>query len=122
MAVASREAVSHSLVIVDEFGIGSAYVDGSAMLISCIEYWVQQIKHCPLLLVATHMHDAVDYLSRCIFNSKIQFSSMGYFLDEEQLVFQYRLLEEVCVNSFPLSVAYAAGLPDFVIDRAQEVN
>ncbi|KAI9557097.1 putative MSH5 [Daphnia sinensis] len=122
MSMACRTATNHSLVILDEFGIGSSHVDGSALFISCMEYWMKQEEQSPLLLVATHLHSAVQHLSRHT-NAlrKTRFMSMGYFLDEEQLVFLYQLTEDLCTNSFPLSVAYASGLPDFVIKRAQEV-
>ena len=121
--MASRIATSHSLVILDEFGIGSSHVDGSAMFISCMEFWMNQSELCPLLLVATHLHNAVEHLSRytCAIRHT-RFLSMGYFLDEEQLVFLYQLIEDMCTNSFPLSVAYASGLPEFVVKRAQEVS
>lgn len=122
MSMACRTATNHSLVILDEFGIGSSHVDGSALFISCMEYWMKQEEQSPLLLVATHLHSAVQHLFRHT-NAlrKTRFMSMGYFLDEEQLVFLYQLTEDLCTNSFPLSVAYASGLPDFVIKRAQEV-
>lgn len=123
MSMASRMATSHSLVILDEFGIGSSHVDGSAMFISCMEHWMKQSDKSPLLLVATHLHNAVEYLSRHTWVlQNTRFLSMGYFLDEEQLVFLYQLIEDMCTNSFPLSVAYASGLPNFVIKRAQEVS
>lgn len=120
--MACRMSTSHSLVILDEFGIGSSHVDGSALFISCMEYWMMQEQQSPLLLAATHLHSAVQHLSRHT-NAlrKTRFMSMGYFLDEEQLIFLYQLTEDLCTNSFPLSVAYASGLPDFVIKRAQEV-
>ncbi|XP_046639991.1 mutS protein homolog 5-like isoform X1 [Daphnia pulicaria] len=122
MSMASRMATSHSLVILDEFGIGSSHVDGSAMFISCMEHWMKQNDKSPLLLVATHLHNAVEYLSRHTWVlQNTRFLSMGYFLDEEQLVFLYQLIEDMCTNSFPLSVAYASGLPNFVIKRAQEM-
>ncbi|EFX62143.1 putative MSH5, mismatch repair ATPase [Daphnia pulex] len=122
MSMASRMATSHSLVILDEFGIGSSHVDGSAMFISCMEHWMKQSDKSPLLLVATHLHNAVEYLSRHTWVlQNTRFLSMGYFLDEEQLVFLYQLIEDMCTNSFPLSVAYASGLPNFVIKRAQEM-
>ena len=121
--MASRIATNESLVILDEFGIGSSQVDGSAMFISCMEYWMKQSDHSPLLLVATHLHNAVEHLSRLTFATpNTRFLSMAYYLDEEQLVFLYQLIESMCTDSFPLSVAYASGLPAFVIKRAQEVS
>lgn len=122
MSVASREATNDSLVILDEFGIGSSHVDGSALFISCMENWMKLGDRSPLVLVATHMHAAVEYLSRSAFTRNTRFTSMSYILDDEQIVFLYQLLDDTCAKSFPLSVAYAAGLPDFVINRSQEVS
>lgn len=122
MSVALREATNRSLVVIDEFGIGSSYTDGTAIFISCMESWINLNDMSPLLLVATHLHNAVSYFSRHCLAHTIQFSSMGYYLDKEQLVFLYHLLNEKCTKSFPLSVASAAGLPDFVFNRAQEVS
>ncbi len=122
MSVATREATSDSLIILDEFGIGSSHVDGSALFISCMEHWMKLGDRSPLILVATHMHSAVEYLSRSAFIHNTRFTSMRYILDDEKLVFLYQLVDDTCANSFPLSVAYAAGLPDFAINRSQEVS
>lgn len=121
MSAALREAKNRSLVIVDEFGTGSSLADGSAIFISCIEHWIQQSEDCPIILAATHLHNAVAYLSR-FRSSKIQFSSMGYLIHHGQLVFTYRLSEKKCTSSFSLSIAHAAGLPEQIIKRAREVS
>ena len=122
MSVAAREATNRSLIIVDEFGTGSHEADGSALFISCMEHWIQRNDRSPLVLVATHLHTAVAHLSRFSSTLIVQFSSMGYILQEGQLIFTYQLKDEVCMNSFPLSIAHAAGLPDEIVERARQVS
>lgn len=120
MSVALREAGTHSLVILDEFGVGSSPLDSCVIFISCLEYWMNRNAHSPLVLASTHLHNAIDYLSQEP-RYTILFSSMKFLLHENQLVFLYQITEDTCSDSFPLSIAYASGLPDFVVCRTQEV-
>ena len=126
ISVALREATSSSLVIIDEFGQGTSDIDGSALLISCMEYWISQSGQSPLILVATHLHNAADFLmkSNAVTSkagSNVRFMSMAYTCQEDELIFLYEPTDNLCGNSFPFSVAQAAGVPKSIIDRGKEV-
>ena len=140
--MALREATSSSLVIIDEFGQGTSNMDGSALFISCLEYWIGQHGDSPLILVATHLHSAATFLikseamsTRLISTMRVelihwsmilsrcnaQFMSMAYTCQEDELIFLYQPVASLCGNSFPFSVAQAAGVPKSIIDRGKEV-
>ena len=121
MSVALRDANSRALVIVDEFGQGTSPIDGSSILIALLEYWMERGLQSPLVLAATHLHSAAAYLSRSTFAPRARLMSMAWTLQDEQLVFLYKPTHSLCANSFPFSVARAAGIPESVVIRGQEV-
>ena len=122
MSIALKEANSRSLVILDEFGQGTSPVDGSAIFISIMEHWMCQGNESPLILAATHLHGAASYLSRPELALNARFMSMRYTLQDGSLIFLYEPVDGLCGNSFPFSVAQAAGMPEFVVQRGQEVR
>ena len=125
ISVALREATSSSLIIIDEFGQGTSDIDGSALFISCMEYWICQADQSPLVLVATHLHDAASFLRKSGIGSgesNVRFMSMAYTCQEDELIFLYEPVDNLCGNSFPFSVAQAAGVPKSIIDRGKEVH
>ena len=126
ISVALREATCSSLIIIDEFGQGTSDIDGSALFISCMEYWIGQADQSPLILVATHLHNAAGFLMRSggglSARANVRFMSMAYTCQEDELIFLYEPVDNLSGNSFPFSVAQAAGVPKSIIDRGKEVR
>ncbi len=55
---AVRASTSRSLLLVDEFGKGTAEVDGQALLAASLRYLLNNDRdRCPITLVSTHFHN-----------------------------------------------------------------
>lgn len=116
-----REATSSSLLVLDEFGQGTSHVDGTALFIACMEHWIYQANHSPLILAASHLHYAAGYLSKSLAATNTRFNSMGYTCNKGELIFLYQPVPDLCGNSFPFTVARGAGVPSSIISRSKEV-
>ncbi|CAF3665860.1 unnamed protein product, partial [Adineta steineri] len=53
-------ATGRSLVLIDEFGIGTNEIDGTALLASLITIWSKAEQACPHVVIATHFHDLIQ--------------------------------------------------------------
>lgn len=62
MALTLRECGSRSLVLVDEFGKGTAEGDGRALLAACLNALLLRARRCPHALLATHFLDIDRYI------------------------------------------------------------
>lgn len=62
MAVCIRESTSDSLVLVDEFGKGTARRDGLALLAACANTLLAQGSACPHAVVSTHYLNVGDFV------------------------------------------------------------
>ena len=121
LSSALRRANSSSLVLLDEFGQGTSHAEGAALFVSCVKYWAKLGGHSPLILAATHLHDAVTFFSQNTTLNNIFLMSMGYLIENGQLVFLYQPVADMRGNSFPFSVAQVIGIPEHVVSRGKEV-
>lgn len=62
MALALQESSSNSLLIVDEFGKGTSYSDGLALLAACLNTLLFRGDACPHVLLATHYLNIHEYI------------------------------------------------------------
>jgi DNA mismatch repair protein MSH5 len=53
---------SRSLVLVDEFGKGTHFKDGIALLAASIEHFVDRVDLTPLAFITTHYHQVYDLM------------------------------------------------------------
>ena len=53
---AVKNSTENSMVVVDEFGKGTATLDGIAILVATIEEFIDRKADCPILLISTHFH------------------------------------------------------------------
>jgi DNA mismatch repair protein MSH5 len=53
---------SRSLVLVDEFGKGTHFKDGIAILAASIEHFVERDELTPLAFITTHYHQVYDII------------------------------------------------------------
>jgi len=111
-----NQATERSFVILDEIGRGTSTYDGLSIAWSCLEYLHTKIG-CRALF-ATHYHELTDLKETL---SRLYIVHMSIQEWEGNVVFLYRVQPGKALKSYGLHVARLAGLPSFVLDRAEEV-
>lgn len=108
-----NQSTKDSFVIMDELGRGTSTRDGAAISHAVLDY-IRDIKcHC---LFSTHYHQLVE---------EYEYADKAYVkckLDENDIIFLYKIEEGVCGDSYGLYVAKMAGIPEEIIDKAQEMK
>lgn len=114
-----NNATKNSLVILDEVGRGTSTYDGVSIAWALSEYLVSNVK--ARTLFATHYHEllklAVEH-PEFVRNYNVMVSE-----DEEkgEVTFMRKIVEGGTDRSYGIYVAHLAGLPDSVVDRANEI-
>ena len=116
VAQALSQADSHSLFLFDEIGRGTATYDGMAIAQSIIEYIVKNI-HCKTFF-STHYHE-ITKLSEKI--GAVKNIHCEVKEDDGHVTFLYKMKEGSMDRSYGVNVAKLAGLPDDLIERADEL-
>jgi DNA mismatch repair protein MutS2 len=101
-----------SLVLLDEMGTGTAPEEGAALAVALLEEF--RVRGC-LVLATTHHDRLKAYASTTpgVLNAAVEF-------DEEHLAPTYRLRVGVPGGSSGITIAKRLGLPENVIERAQQ--
>ncbi|MFM7723664.1 MAG: DNA mismatch repair protein MutS, partial [Bacteroidota bacterium] len=107
-----------SLVILDEIGRGTSTYDGISIAWSITEYLHENAKYRPKTLFATHYHELNEMARRFprIKNYSIAVKELG-----KNILFLRKLVEGGSEHSFGIHVARLAGMPDWVVTRAEKV-
>jgi len=111
-----RFATAESLVILDEVGRGTATFDGLSLAWAIVEHLHERVR--PLTLFATHYHELTelaDLLPRVVNRT------MAVKEWEERILFLRRVVPGSADKSYGLHVARLAGIPESVVERAQQV-
>ncbi len=112
-----RYATGRSLILLDEIGRGTSTHDGLAIAWAVSEYILNRIK--AKTLFATHYHE----LSRLASEHPNAFNLQAAVREEEEeVVFLYRIVPGSADRSYGIYVARLAGLPEWVIERAEELQ
>lgn len=109
-----RSATDRSLVIMDEVGRGTSTEDGLSIAWAVSEHLLNSLK-CKTLF-ATHYHE----LTRLEHDS-IKQLCMDVSENGTDIIFLRKVIEGASENSYGIHVARLAGIPEQVIDRAQEI-
>ena len=109
-----RSATKKSLVIMDEVGRGTSTEDGLAIARAISEYLINEIK-CKTLF-ATHYHE----LTR-MENPYLCKLCMDVLEQDGKITFLRKVKKGVTENSYGIHVAQLAGIPDSVIERANQI-
>ena len=113
-----RNATSKSLLILDEIGRGTSTFDGLSIAWAVVEY----ISNSKLLgaktLFATHYHELTELEGKIsnVNNYCIAVKEKG-----DDIVFLRKIVKGGADRSYGIQVAKLAGVPDIVIDRANEI-
>ena len=111
------------MLLVDEFGKGTSPEDGEALLAAVAEDLLERGLEggCPATLLSTHFHGVVGLLGE---RDLLSHFSMKTSKDKEgRLTYLYKLQEGIpdC-SSEALAVAARVGLPQDVLERAEELT
>ncbi len=111
-----NNATSKSLILLDEVGRGTATFDGISIAWSITEYIHNNIG--AKTLFATHYHELNELAERYprIKNYKVEVIETG-----TSIIFSHKVVSGASDFSFGIHVAKMAGLPYFVIERANEI-
>lgn len=110
---ALRFASEKSLIIFDEIGRGTATFDGMAIAQAMIEYIATKIK-C-ITLFSTHYHELTFLEDKNLGIKNVHASAS---IENDDLVFLYRIRPGRSNKSYGVNVAKLAKLPDEVLNRA----
>ncbi|WP_296876412.1 DNA mismatch repair protein MutS [Thomasclavelia sp.] len=110
---ALRFASEKSLIIFDEIGRGTATFDGMAIAQAMIEYIAMKIK-C-ITLFSTHYHELTFLEDKNLGIKNVHASAS---IENDDLVFLYRIRPGRSNKSYGVNVAKLAKLPDEVLNRA----
>jgi DNA mismatch repair protein MutS len=114
-----NNATEKSLIILDEIGRGTSTFDGISIAWSIVEYLHNdKEKGGPKTLFATHYHELTDLavVLKGVKNYTIQVKEWN-----EEIIFLRKIIEGVADKSYGIQVARLAGLPEVLLNRANEV-
>jgi len=113
-----NNASSRSLILFDEIGRGTATFDGLSIAWAIVEYLHNTKGISSRTLFATHYHELSvleDKLDR-LKNFHVQVRE-----HDDQIVFLRKIVEGSGDKSYGIQVAKMAGLPNIIINRANEI-
>ncbi len=111
-----NQATAKSLVILDEIGRGTATYDGLAIAWAAAEHLHETNKS--RALFATHYHEMVALCERL---SAMTCVTMKVREWNDSIVFLHEVTPGAADRSYGIHVAKLAGLPQAVVERAEEV-
>lgn len=113
-----RNATSKSLLILDEIGRGTSTFDGLSIAWAVIEH----ISNVKLLgaktLFATHYHELTELEGKI---AGVNNYCIAVKEQKDNIVFLRKIVKGGADKSYGVAVAKLAGIPDTVIDRANEL-
>jgi len=107
-----------SLILLDEIGRGTSTYDGISIAWSIAEYIHNQPKNKAKTLFATHYHELNEM---CTFFPRIKNFNVSVKESENKIIFLRKLAEGGSEHSFGIHVARMAGMPKFVVERANNI-
>lgn len=109
---------NRSLILLDEIGRGTSTYDGISIAWAIAEYLHEHPLFKPKTLFATHYHELNDMTKsfKRIKNYNVSIKEIG-----NKVIFLRKLVEGGSEHSFGIHVAKMAGMPQSVIERANEI-
>ncbi|GMU67605.1 MAG: DNA mismatch repair protein MutS [Acidobacteriota bacterium] len=111
-----RFATPESLVILDEVGRGTATFDGLSLAWAIVEHLHEGPR--PLTLFATHYHELTELESLL---PRVVNRTMAVKEWQDRILFLRRVVPGSADKSYGLHVARLAGIPEPVVERAEQV-
>lgn len=126
MASMVRNYTCHSLLLIDEFGKGTASADGASLLVACLEFFAKE--NCPRTMCATHFAEEIMKYKMLDHVPCVEYWQMQVMFceDEErggdQVVPLFQLIKGMTDQSYGIQCAQKADVPLSVIRRAQRLR
>ena len=114
-----NNATKYSLIVLDEVGRGTSTYDGVSIAWALAEYLVSELK--ARTLFATHYHELLKLAEKIPDRVKNYNVLVEEDLTEGTVIFLRKIVEGGTDRSYGIYVAKMAGLPDKVIERANEI-
>src|SRR5579883_3419305 len=116
-----RRCTERSLLLIDEVGRGTGTIDGLAIAQAICEFLLGMEAQAPMVLFATHFHELVALAEHWTAVANYHITAVESASAETGPVFSHRVLPGSSSRSFGIEVARMAGLPEAVVERAQEI-
>jgi DNA mismatch repair protein MutS len=116
-----RRSTARSLLLIDEVGRGTGTADGLAIAQAICEFLLGLEEQAPMVLFATHFHELCTLADHWKLVANHHITAVENIARGGAPVFSHRVQAGSSSRSFGIEVARMAGLPDAVIERAQEV-
>ena len=113
-----NNATPKSLVILDEIGRGTSTYDGLSIAWAVAEALVNKQDQGVKTLFATHYHELTELAKT---HDRVQNFSVADKEWNDTIIFLYKLIKGGTSRSYGIQVAALAGVPDDVVERAQEI-
>ncbi|KAF1817124.1 hypothetical protein P152DRAFT_486517 [Eremomyces bilateralis CBS 781.70] len=115
-----------SLLIIDEFGKGTESADGAGLAAGVLEYFLSLEHEAPKVIASTHFHEIFEngFLNP---GPSLAFAFMELRIDDEadepseQVTYLYNLREGRTMSSLGTMCARLNGVPEEVVQRAEEL-
>jgi DNA mismatch repair protein MutS len=111
-----HNASSKSFVIFDELGRGTSTYDGLALTQAILQYIAQEIQ-CQTL-IATHYHELIQLEWQVAW---VENYSVSVYETDKEVVFLKKIVKGWASKSYGLDVAKIAGIPQVVVQHAQQL-
>ncbi|EIW81045.1 hypothetical protein CONPUDRAFT_90104 [Coniophora puteana RWD-64-598 SS2] len=149
VSFALRNCTSRSLVLLDEFGKGTAPADGVGLFCGVLKHLLGRRATCPMVIIATHFHEA--FRKQLMDRNKVPItfvhmqvlitedsdtledtpsgtpwdehsSNLGPVTPNAKITYLYRVAPGLSVSSHAAQCAAFFGLPTRVVNRAEYVS
>ncbi len=116
-----RRSTRRSLLLIDEVGRGTGTIDGLSIAQAICEYLLGLEDQAPMVLFATHFHELCALTDHWPLVANYHITAVENTARDGAPVFSHRVQPGSSSQSFGIEVAKMAGLPQAVVDRAQEI-
>jgi DNA mismatch repair protein MutS len=110
-----NHATQNSLVLIDEIGRGTSTFDGLALAKSCA--WDLATRIGCYTLFSTHYFELTHLANE---TDKIRNIHLDAILQNDTIIFLYKVKQGPCSQSYGIDVAKLAGIPSEVITKARQ--
>ena len=113
-----HNATPRSVVLLDEIGRGTSTFDGLSIAWAVVEYLHENKKIAAKTLFATHYHELTELSNVYKGVKNYNITAKEY---KDRIIFLRKVVPGSADQSYGIQVAKLAGIPQKVIERAQEI-